>query len=136
MAPNGFGAFLNVRQRLMVSGERPTIRLSVVVSKNDPLTASPALRLAQTAVASGEEAHVFFTADGLRAVEGRTFDRLPSELHDAIRDGAANGVHMHACRATMSARGVTRDQLIPEVEDVIGVRAFLERSARGHTVFM
>lgn len=108
----------------------------MVVSKISALTASPAIRLAQSAVASGEEAHVLFTADGLTAIDRRTFDHLPTELHDAIKEGAAHGVHMHACRATMSARGVTRDQLIPEVEDVVGVGTFLERSARGHTVFM
>jgi len=37
-----------------------------------------------------------------------------------------SGVHMVACQMSMDVMGVSRDSLIPEIEDVVGAATFLE----------
>jgi peroxiredoxin family protein len=39
------------------------------------------------------------------------------------------GVHLLACGMTMDVMEITRDDLIPEVEDVVGVGTFLQKMA-------
>lgn len=39
------------------------------------------------------------------------------------------GVHFHACEPTLAMFKMTRDDLIPEVEDLMGVGGFLELAA-------
>jgi len=50
---------------------------------------------------------------------------MPS-LEEMIKTAKDLGVKFHACTPTMQLTGVTKDDLIPEVDDIIGVATFLE----------
>lgn len=57
---------------------------------------------------------------------------LPELVHECVD----LGVHLHACSTTMEVMGVARDQLIPEVEDVVGAASMLEFGEGGETIFI
>jgi peroxiredoxin family protein len=47
-------------------------------------------------------------------------------IEEMIKTAKDLGVKFHACTPTMQLTGVTKDDLIPEVDDIIGVARFLE----------
>ena len=49
-------------------------------------------------------------------------------LHDS-------GVRLYACKATVDMFGLTMDDFVPQVEDVISVGEFYEKAAGGQIVF-
>lgn len=55
------------------------------------------------------------------------------ELFDASK---ALGVRFYACEMAMHVLGLTRNDFIPEVKDVLGVASFLELSKGGETLFI
>jgi peroxiredoxin family protein len=55
------------------------------------------------------------------------------ELFDAAR---ALGVNFYACEMAMHVLGLSKDDFIPEVKDVLGVASFLELSKGGQTLFI
>jgi peroxiredoxin family protein len=55
------------------------------------------------------------------------------ELVDAAK---ALDVNLYACDMTMNILGLTKDDFIPEVKEVIGVATFLEYSQGGETLFI
>ena len=57
----------------------------------------------------------------------KTGFKKPSEmLKELVETGK---VHLHACSTTMELFGLTRDDLIPEVEDIVGAATFLDIAA-------
>jgi peroxiredoxin family protein len=56
-----------------------------------------------------------------------------SELFDAT---LALGVNLYACEMAMHVLGLTREDFIPEVKDVLGVATFLDLSKGGQTLFI
>jgi peroxiredoxin family protein len=46
-----------------------------------------------------------------------------------------SGVRLYACKATVDMFGLTLDDFVPEVEDIISVGEFYEKAAGGHVVF-
>lgn len=69
-------------------------------------------------------------------MKGRIAKAHIAPLHDMIKDAAAMGVHLHACSTTMEVMSVKREDLIPEVEDVVGAASFLEMSQGSQTLFI
>ncbi|MDR1981917.1 MAG: DsrE/DsrF/DrsH-like family protein [Tannerellaceae bacterium] len=57
----------------------------------------------------------------------------PEELIDAAK---ALGVHFYACEMAMHILGLTKDDFIPEVKDVLGVASFLQIAGGGQTLFI
>lgn len=57
-------------------------------------------------------------------------------LHEMIQECHDLGVHLHACSTTMNVMNVEREDLIPEVDDVVGAASFLELSQGGQTLFI
>jgi peroxiredoxin family protein len=55
------------------------------------------------------------------------------ELFDASK---ALKVNFYACEMAMHVLGLTKDDFIPEVRDVLGVATFLELSEGGQTLFI
>ena len=55
------------------------------------------------------------------------------ELFDAAK---ALGVNFYACEMAMHVLGLTKDDFIPEVKEVLGVASFLELSKGGQTLFI
>ena len=46
-----------------------------------------------------------------------------------------SGVHFYACKATVDMFGLTLDDFVPQVEDILSVGEFYERSAGGQIIF-
>ena len=115
--------------------------LILVVSKGGADMAYPSLILATTARALGMDAHLYFTFWGMQLLtpEGRkkSMDVFPPEMQKAIaakfptveqfmQQAKQAGVHIHACSPTMDMFGLTKANLVSEVDDVIGASTYLE----------
>ena len=48
---------------------------------------------------------------------------------------ADSGVHLFACKATVDMFGLTMDDFVPQVDDIISVGQFYERAAGGEIIF-
>ncbi len=48
---------------------------------------------------------------------------------------ADSGVHLYACKATVDMFGLTMDDFVPGVEDIISVGEFYEKAAGGQVIF-
>jgi len=46
-----------------------------------------------------------------------------------------SGVHLYACKATVDMFGLTSDDFVPQVEDIISVGQFYEQAAGGQIIF-
>lgn len=57
-------------------------------------------------------------------------------LPDLIRECVDLGVELHACSTTLEVMGVAREDLIPEVKDVVGAASMLEFGDGGQTIFI
>jgi peroxiredoxin family protein len=58
------------------------------------------------------------------------------ELVEAAKAAKALGINMYACEMAMHVLGLTKDDFIPEVKDVLGVASFLNLSEGGQTLFI
>ena len=119
--------------------------LILVVSKGGADMAYPSLILATTARALGMDAHMYFTFWGMQLLtpEGRkkSMDVFPPEMQKAIAakfptveqfmaQAKQAGVHIHACSPTMDMFGLTKANLVNEVDDIIGASTYLELASR------
>ena len=48
---------------------------------------------------------------------------------------ADSGAHLYACKATVDMFGLTMDDFVPQVEEIISVGEFYEKAARGQIIF-
>jgi peroxiredoxin family protein len=48
---------------------------------------------------------------------------------------ADSGVHLYACKASVDMFGLTIEDFVPQVEDIISVGEFYEKAAGGQIVF-
>jgi peroxiredoxin family protein len=48
---------------------------------------------------------------------------------------ADSGAHLYACKATVDMFGLTMDDFVPQVEDIISVGEFYEKAAGGEIIF-
>jgi len=46
-----------------------------------------------------------------------------------------SGVRLYACKATVDMFGLTREDFVPQVEDIISVGEFYEKAAGGQVIF-
>ncbi len=46
-----------------------------------------------------------------------------------------SGAHLYACRATVDMFGLTMDDFVPQVEEIISVGEFYEKAAGGQIIF-
>ena len=46
-----------------------------------------------------------------------------------------SGAHLYACKATVDMFGLTLDDFVPQVEEIISVGEFYEKSAGGQIIF-
>jgi peroxiredoxin family protein len=46
-----------------------------------------------------------------------------------------SGVHLYACKATVDMFGLTMDDFVPQVEDIISVGEFYEKASGGQIIF-
>jgi peroxiredoxin family protein len=105
-----------------------------------------ALNIASVSAALGKKTYVLFTYGALiRLIKGRT-DEIGEEteawiresikaglkkgsiskISEALKDLKKFGGKLYACVSAMAFHNVTKDELIEEVDEVIGIAAFLE----------
>lgn len=118
--------------------------------------------LTRTGVAMDVESHIFFTFWGLnllrknggadkakinmppllrnlgtwmikRKLKKAGFKKPSEMLKDLVKTGK---VHLHACSTTLELFGLTKDDLIPEVEDIVGAATFLDIAADSDNVLV
>lgn len=133
----------------MSQGERKKLALVVQGGTLDKLYC--AFILASTAVAIDMEAHLYFTFWGLNMLVKGAMEKagLPAtykHLEEQMRKNLAkmkyptpyemlkrlkqsNLFKMYACSPTMEMFGVRREDLIPEVEEIVGAATFLDIAA-------
>lgn len=63
-------------------------------------------------------------------------DRNVATLNELYEASLALGVNFYVCEMAMHVLGLTRDDFIPEVKDVLGVASFLKLSKGGQTLFI
>jgi peroxiredoxin family protein len=63
-------------------------------------------------------------------------NRNVATLPELFQASLAMGVNFYACEMAMHVLGLTREDFIPEVKDVLGVATFLELSKGGQTLFI
>lgn len=57
-------------------------------------------------------------------------------MAEMIANAHELGVHLHACSTSMAMMNMENEDLIPEVEDVVGAASFLAMSEGGQTIFV
>ena len=62
--------------------------------------------------------------------------RNVATLSELFQASIALGVNFYACEMAMQVLGLTKDDFIPEVKDVLGVATFLKLSKDGQTLFI
>jgi len=61
--------------------------------------------------------------------------KLPT-IEEMIKTAKELGVKLHACSTTMDVMGIKKEDLIPEVDDIVGATTFLELSEDAKTLFI
>src|SRR6266542_3008478 len=118
----------------------PITRVSIICSKGSLDMAYPGLILANAARMSGIEATLFFTFWGLDIVTKSKVDGLhvstvgnPSmpmpTMLELLQDLSDSGAHLYACKMAMDMFKLTKEDLVPQVEDVISAMEFFDKSA-------
>ncbi len=114
--------------------------------------AAYALSLALVALASGMEAHLMLTYEGLRRFTKGHLEDLAEETSSGVRASIKRGLErgglqpleaqlanakklglkLYACPTAMAALNITKDELRPEIDTIMGLAAFLQlaRNAR------
>jgi len=59
-----------------------------------------------------------------------------AQLDELMEAASALGVRIYACEMSMHILGVTQDDLIDEVQSVVGVATFLNESENAHIIFI
>lgn len=67
---------------------------------------------------------------------GMMRDKNVATLEELFDASKALGVNFYACEMAMHVLGLSKDDFIPEVKDVLGVASFLELSKGGQTLFI
>lgn len=62
--------------------------------------------------------------------------RNVATLEELLDATLALGVNLYACEMSMHILGLTKNDFIPEIREVLGVPGFLERSAGGDRIFI
>jgi len=131
-----------------VKSEKERKKLAIVVQGGTIDKLYCAFILASTAVATDMEAHLYFTFWGLQMLVKGAMEKagLPAtykHLEEKMRENLKTMKYptpyemlkrlkqsslfkMYACSPTMEMFGVKKEDLIPEVEEIVGAATFLE----------
>lgn len=71
-----------------------------------------------------------------KMMKGRIANAKVAPIPDMIKACKDLGVQLHACSTTMEVMGVKREDLIEDVDDVVGAASFLELSQGSQTLFI
>ena len=76
------------------------------------------------------------TAMATRMMKGKIRESKTPTIPEMIQTAKDMGVKLHACSTSMEFLGVNKEDLIPEVDDIIGASTFLQLSEGGQTLFI
>jgi peroxiredoxin family protein len=76
------------------------------------------------------------TAMATRMMTGAMKKTKTPTIPEMFRMAKELGGHIHACSTSMPLLGVKKEDLIPEVEDIIGAATFLSLAQGGQTIFI
>lgn len=132
-------------------------KLCIVVANDTLENAMMSLMIASTAGAMGIETHIFYTFWGLNLLKKnglhkaklgkmplftgmmkkRMKEKNIPEPEELMKAAVATGkVHLHACSTTAELMGIKKEDMIPEVEDIIGAATFLELARDAQIIFL
>jgi peroxiredoxin family protein len=122
-------------------------KMAIIVQSGSLDKLYPLFMLSSTAAAMDVETHLFFTFWGLNALKkgGLESAGLPGDMRDGtemMKERIKNAkiptlpellkmckqmgnVKLYACSTTMEIMGVKKEELVPEVDDVVGAASFL-----------
>jgi len=123
-----------------------TQRAAIILHSGGYDRASYALALATIALAMGMEVHMLLTYGGLRRfVKGHLEDlgeETDKQVRPSLQRGLASGgiyplekqlaearklgLKLYACANAMATLNISRPELLPEIDEVIGLATFLE----------
>lgn len=76
------------------------------------------------------------TAMATRMMKGKIQKaKLPS-IPEMIKTAKDLGVKLHACSTTLDVMGISKDMLIPEVDDIVGAATMLSLGEGGQIIFI
>jgi peroxiredoxin family protein len=76
------------------------------------------------------------TAMATRMMKGKIRATKTPSIPEMVQTAKELGVKIHACSTSMAFLGIGKDDLIPEVDDIIGASTFLQLSEGGQTLFI
>ena len=126
--------------------ERDSERVTIILHSGSYDRASYALTLALVAMATGMEAYILLTHGGLRRFTHGHLEEMGEEttvqsrqgiefglmtgalnpLEKQLADAKELGLNLYACVGAMSAFNIRREDLLPEVDEDIGLGTFLD----------
>ena len=133
----------------MKDSTSPRELITIVLHSGNYDRASYALSIAMISLASGMEAHMIVTFDGLRRfTKGHLSDimdtspEIAASIERGLKTGGITtltaqlddakklGLKIYACPNAMATLNITVNDLITEVDGVMGLAAFLELARR------
>jgi peroxiredoxin family protein len=133
-----------------VEGESRRKRLLIIISKGTLDMLYPPLILANTAVAMDMDVDLYFTFWGLdllnrkkdytaklssvgnpvlgmpKSMMKKRIKKYWPTIKEMMKQAKEAGVKIHACSPTMGLMNVKKEDLIPEVDDIIGASTYLD----------
>ncbi len=76
------------------------------------------------------------TAMATRMMRGKIEHAKVPSIPDMITLAKDLGVKLHACSTTLEVMGISKDKLIPEVDDIVGAATMLELGEGGQIIFV
>ena len=131
-------------------------KVTMVINSGEYQRVSYALSMAKVAAALDMEVHMLFTYEGLeRLIEGRSDElenitdaNIRKKIKDALENGKILklsedladakkiGVKIYACVTAMSIMDVKNEELIKEVDQIMGLSQFLELCSGNITYYV
>lgn len=76
------------------------------------------------------------TAMATRMMRGKIAKAKMPPIPEMIKTAKELGVKIHACSSTLEVMGITKEMLIPEVDDIVGAATMLELGEGGQIIFI
>jgi peroxiredoxin family protein len=76
------------------------------------------------------------TAMATRMMTGKMKKSKMPSIPEMIKTAKDLGVKIHACSTTLDVMGISKDMLIPEVDDIVGAATMLELGEGGQIIFI
>jgi peroxiredoxin family protein len=76
------------------------------------------------------------TAMATNMMKGKIQKAKVPTIPEMIKMAKDLGVKLHACSTTLDVMGITKEKLIPEVDDIVGAATMLSLGEGGQIIFI